>query len=108
MVKNRRRVLLISALCILLCVALMVGATFAWFTDAVTGGKNTITAGNLDVALEYSTDMVTWASVEGRTDLLDPNALWEPGHTELVYLRITNRGSLALNYRFSTVMHYCS
>ena len=105
MVKNRRRVLLISALCILLCVALMVGATFAWFTDSVTGGKNTITAGNLDVALEYSTDMVTWASVEGRTDLLDPNALWEPGHTELVYLRITNRGSLALNYRFSTVMH---
>ena len=98
--KNTKKALLMSALSLLLCCSMLIGTTFAWFTDEVTSGKNQIIAGNLDVELEYSKDMSenSWKSVQGQTDLVDPNALWEPGHTEVVYLRISNLGTLALKY----------
>ena len=51
--KNTKRALLASVLSVVLCCAMLVGSTFAWFTDSVTSGKNQIVAGNLDVELEY-------------------------------------------------------
>jgi len=99
--KHRRRALVLSVFALLLCVSMLVGTTFAWFTDSVTSGKNTITAGNLDVQLEFSRNMTDWFPVDGRTDLVDPQTKWEPGHTDVVYLRLSNRGTLAVKYRFS-------
>ena len=54
--KNTKRALLASVLSMMLCLAMLIGSTFAWFTDSVTSGKNTIVAGNLDVELNWSTD----------------------------------------------------
>lgn len=98
-----KRVLILSVLALLLCFTMLLGTTFAWFTDTVTSGKNTIVAGNLDIALEYSKTMAddSWTTVEDATDLFDDEALWEPGHAEVVYLRIRNLGSLALKYKLS-------
>lgn len=100
--KTTKKALLMSVISLLLCFSMLIGTTFAWFTDEVTSGKNQIIAGNLDVELEYSKDMSdrSWASVEGKSDLFSGN-LWEPGHTEVVYLRIRNLGTLALKYSFS-------
>lgn len=98
--KSTKRALFSSVIAILVCFAMLIGATFAWFTDSVTSGKNTIVAGNLDVELEYLNNG-KWKTVEGATDLFKQNTLWEPGHTEVVYLRIRNAGTLALKYRFS-------
>ena len=75
------------------------GGTIAWFTDSVTSEVNTIKAGNLDVELEYKTDWENeWAPVTEETKLFSDSATWEPGHTEIVALRIKNAGSLALKY----------
>lgn len=93
-----RKALLLSVISLLLCCTMLVGTTFAWFTDSVTSGLNSIVAGNLDIELEYSKDATNWDSVSGKTDLFS-GALWEPGHTEVVYLRLTNKGTLALNYQ---------
>ena len=41
-----------------------------------------------------------WKTVEGATDLFKQDTLWEPGHAEVVYLRIRNAGTLALKYKF--------
>ena len=84
---------------------MLVGTTFAWFTDSVTSGRNTIVAGNLDVELEYATvddtgALSDWKSVDGATDLF-ADGLWEPGYAQVVYLRISNLGTLALKYQFS-------
>lgn len=98
--KSTKRALLASVLSMLLCVAMLVGSTFAWFTDSVTSGKNKIVAGNLDVELEYTTDFNEWKTVEDATDLFKKDALWEPGHAEVVYLRMRNTGTLALKYKF--------
>lgn len=98
--------LLASGLALLLCVSSLIGSTFAWFTDSVSTGVNTIQSGTLDIALEYSVDGgITWADAEGeqlafqafdgRTDIL-----WEPGCTyALPLLRVRNNGNLALKYQ---------
>ena len=50
---NTKRALLTSALAIVACVAMLIGSTFAWFTDTASTAVNKIQAGNLDVKLEY-------------------------------------------------------
>ncbi len=108
--KSTKRALLMSMLSMLLCIAMLVGSTFAWFTDSVTSGNNKILAGNLDVELEYTTaseseaedglSTATWHEVNNDTDsLFAKEALWEPGYTEVVYLRVKNAGTLALKYK---------
>lgn len=106
--KGTKRALLMSVLSMLLCLAMLIGSTFAWFTDSVTSGKNKIVAGNLDVELEYATafDATTgaptaWAPVTTTTKLFNDDALWEPGHTEVAYLKIRNAGTLSLNYKLT-------
>ena len=101
--KSTKRALLMSALSLLLCFSMLIGSTFAWFTDSVTSGKNKIVAGNLDVELDYikvvdgvATD---WATVKDQTSIFNPDALWEPGHVEVVYLRVSNLGTLELKYQ---------
>ena len=96
--KSTKRALISSALAILVCVAMLIGTTFAWFTDTASTGVNKIQAGNLDVKLMYSTDMHKWHEATEQTKLFDDNALWEPGYTQVVYLKIVNAGNLALKW----------
>ncbi len=102
--KNTRRALVLSLLSLLLCCSMLVGTTFAWFTDSVTSGNNKIIAGNLDIELDYSMDLENWNDVTAAGDIFvaptgATKGLWEPGHTEVAYLRVTNAGTLALKYR---------
>ena len=100
--QSTKRALLASVLSVVLCFAMLVGSTFAWFTDSVTSGRNKIVAGNLEVSLEYAVvgedgSFKEWKDAQDAS-LFDKNALWEPGHTEVVYLKVENKGSLALKY----------
>ena len=105
--KSTKRALLTSALAILMCVAMLIGTTFAWFTDTASTAVNKIQSGKLDVALEMSTDGTNWETAEGKTltfKTADNRAadqiLWEPGCTyELPQLRVVNKGNLALKYK---------
>ncbi len=92
-----KKALLSSAVALLLCFAMLMGTTFAWFTDSAASGSNVITAGNLDIVVEYTLDGETWKTLDGANDLFQ-KGLWEPGHTEVVALRIKNNGTLALKY----------
>lgn len=95
--KTTKGALLTSGISLLLCFAMLLGTTFAWFTDSVTSANNIIKSGNLDVEFEYW-DGDSWKTVEGASDILT-NTLWEPGVTEIAYLRVANKGSLALKYQ---------
>ena len=97
--KNTRKSLLHSVIALLLCFSMLLSTTFAWFTDSVESGTNQIVAGNLDIELEYSHDGKVWNPVQNSSEIFDKNAKWEPGYTEVVYLRISNLGSLALKYQ---------
>ena len=97
-----RRALLASGLSLILCVTTLLGSTFAWFTDAVEVKNNIIQSGNLDVALEYKNDWADeWKIVDETSKIFDESALWEPGHTEVAFLRVSNAGSLALKYNLN-------
>ena len=93
-----KKALLMSVLSMVLCVAMLVGMTFAWFTDTASTSVNKIQAGKLDVELEYSYNMTDWETATSSTKLFDDKTLWEPGYTEIVYLRVKNAGNLALKY----------
>ena len=95
--KSTKRALVSSALAILMCVAMLIGTTFAWFTDTASTAVNKIQAGNLDIGVEYTLDGETWKDLDGATDIFQ-KGLWEPGHTEVVALKFKNNGSLALKY----------
>ena len=103
-----KKALLMSVLSMVLCVAMLVGMTFAWFTDTASTGVNKIQAGNLDVELMYSTNMTDWHKATDQTKLFDDNALWEPGYTQVVYLKVVNKGNLALKYEAGFSKNYTS
>ena len=102
--KSTKRALLGSVVAMVLCLAMLVGATFAWFTDTASTGVNKIQAGNLDVQLVDENGN----SLEGKTLEFKKAAnaaegeavLWEPGCTyTLPELRVVNNGNLALKYK---------
>lgn len=95
--KTTKRALLASIVSLVLCFSMLLGTTFAWFTDSAVSGSNVITAGNLDIEVTYTLDGVTWNNLDGADDLFK-KGLWEPGHTEVVVLKIENKGTLALKY----------
>ena len=99
--RSTKRALLASVMALLLCFSMLLGTTFAWFSDTVAGINNTIIAGNLDIELYWSTDAKNWQVLDETTDVFSDTP-WEPGHAEVVYLKIVNEGDLALKYQFGT------
>ena len=105
--KSTKRALLSSVLALVLCFAMLVGTTFAWFTDSAVSSSNKIVAGTLDVDLllwngsEYVDISESNAPIFGEAALAQNglNTLWEPGKTQVAYLAIKNSGSLDLNYK---------
>ena len=96
--KSKKSALLLSFTSLLVCFAMLVGSTFAWFTDTASTAVNKIQAGNLDVELEYSKDFTEWKKVNDTTKVFEDSTQWEPGRTEVVYLKVKNAGNLALKY----------
>ena len=96
-----KRALLTSVMALVMCVVMLVGTTFAWFTDTASTGVNKIQAGNLDIKVEYRTTANgDWKTLDKATDLFGAEGtLFEPGHTRVVELKITNAGNLALKYK---------
>ena len=107
--KTTKRALLSSVLAMLICVAMLIGTTFAWFTDSASTAVNKIQAGTLDIELQYQKADGSWEDAEGKIlDFKKPSGhenesiLWEPGCTyELPAIRILNKGNLALKYKLA-------
>lgn len=98
---NTKKALIASLLSLVLCVSMLVGSTFAWFTDTASTGVNRITSGNLRVEIrDESGNKLTkleWKASDGRAQ---DQILWEPGCTyTLTPFKIVNTGNLALKYK---------
>ena len=106
--KTTKRALLSSVMAMLICITMLIGTTFAWFTDTASTAVNKIQAGTLDVQLLMydGTDYVDISNdsraVFGTGSIAQNNnasTLWEPGKTQVAYLAIKNNGNLALKYK---------
>ena len=99
--KATKRALLTSVMALVMCVVMLVGTTFAWFTDTASTGVNKITSGNLHVEIQNETSEpvanLEWVAKDGRAQ---DEILWEPGATyTLTPFKIANTGKLALKYK---------
>lgn len=97
--KSTKRALLSAVLALIMTVSMLVGTTFAWFTDSVTSSGNKIVAGNLAVDLELlEKDNTTWTSLKETNAPIFNYDKWEPGFVDVKVLRVQNEGSLALKW----------
>ena len=114
--KQTKRALLTSVMALVMCVVMLVGTTFAWFTDTARTSVNKIEAGNLDVALYYGNAadgaaVTEWKKLENNsaplsflqsdgTSVAQKDFYWEPGGTySLPALKVVNEGNLNLKYK---------
>ena len=102
--KSTKRALISSTLALLMCVAMLVCATFAWFTDTASTGVNKIVSGNLNVEIQdkegTEIDTLKWVDKDGNDIANQEGILWEPGCTYLLTpFKIANTGNLALKYK---------
>ena len=98
--KATKRALLTSITALAMCVVMLVGTTFAWFTDTATANVNKIQAGNLDVDIvDASGNSLEGQTLYFRDKNNGTNILWEPGATfNLDTFKIVNKGNLAIKY----------
>ena len=101
--KTTKRALLSSVMAMLICITMLIGTTFAWFTDSASTAVNKIQAGTLDVQLldeqgnSLEGQTLGWVAADGRAQ---DGILWEPGCTyQLQPIVIKNAGNLALKYK---------
>ena len=99
--RSTKHSLLMSALALLLCFSMLIGTTFAWFTDSVTSTGNIIKSGTLEVSLDWAdgkTDPANTTWNDASTSKIFNYDKWEPGYTDVKHIKITNDGTLALKY----------
>ena len=105
---NTRKSLVTSIIAIIISFSILIGSTFAWFTDSASSGINKIQSGNLDVGLVYTNSYNgTPEEVHENTKIfMDINGdpiLWEPGAFASGRFKVSNDGSLALKYELSII-----
>lgn len=87
-----------SLLCLILCVTMFFGTSYAWFTSEVNNSANEIYVGTLKVGLLKETDTGVQDLAKGDIKLFDKNIRWEPGYTTVETIQIVNKGDLAFKY----------
>ncbi len=96
--RGTKHALLMSALALLLCVSMLVGSTYAWFTDSVTSTGNKIQSGTLKLDLELLDKETGWNSIKDSNAPIFNYTHWEPGYTDVKILKVENEGTLALKW----------
>lgn len=104
--KTMKKTLIASMVATIACVALLVGTTFAWFTDSVNNSGNIIKSGSLDVTMEWANgteSLETDSWKDASQGAIFNNELWEPGYSEVRHIKISNIGTLSLKYQINII-----
>lgn len=99
---STKRTLIMSLLSMVLCMSMLIGTTFAWFTDSVTSTNNVIKSGTLDVTLEYK-DKLEDTYQDASQGAIFNYQLWEPGFVQVKHVKIANVGTLALKFQLNII-----
>ncbi|MBQ3847646.1 MAG: hypothetical protein II748_02190 [Clostridia bacterium] len=101
--KSTKKALISSMIALAVCFAMLVGSTFAWFTDYVSSNGNIIKSGILNIDLEVLRGDDGYVSIKTNGDPVFDYDLWEPGYTEWANVRVITTGNLALKYTMRIV-----
>ena len=98
---STRKSLVFSMLALVLCVSMLLGTTFAWFTDSVSSNGSIIQSGTLKIGMEWADGKLDPANVDwadaSETAIFE-YANWEPGYVQVRHVKISNKGTLGLKY----------
>ena len=102
--RNTKHSIYTSLISLLLCISMLLGTTFAWFTDVVSSNGNVIQSGNLQAQMFYSDTFLDendagWKNASDEAVFTHNN--WEPGYTDLKYVKIYNDGSLNFKWKLT-------
>ncbi len=96
-----KKAIFASLLSVAVCTSMLIGTSYAWFTDSVTSSNNKIVAGTLKVDLQVkggNTGYDKYTSIKESSEPVFNYELWEPGYTVWTNVKVVNEGSLALKY----------
>ncbi len=104
--KTAKAAFFLSLASMLLCCTMLVGSTWAWFSDTATVGVNFIVSGELNISLvdENGTPLITEdANGNPIAALSFKEATWSPGgEYTLPEVYVQNTGNLPLVFNIST------
>jgi len=97
--KPYKRIALAFSICAMFVWTLLgTGASLAWFADTSEEVTNIFHVADFDLEVSHRTDSGTWESIDGKTDIFDDEALYEPGYVQVVYLKVENTGDRAFDF----------
>ncbi len=106
--KATKNTLVFSMLILILCMAVLIGSTFAWFTDSVTSENNVIKSGTVDVQMDWLDgtqnpydESAAW--IDAANGAIFNYEKWEPGFAQVRHIKISNIGTLALKYKLNII-----
>lgn len=86
-------------------VFLSVHTTFAWLREGAANDDSIIEAGDTGMEMYWTKDIKSdkWIDVEKSGEPIFNCQYWEPGYTEVRYIKIKNIGDIPLEYEFTLV-----
>ena len=102
--KRTKSAIFKSVITLLLCISMLIGTTFAWFVDSAISRRNIIQTGKLDAKLHWSDNLLEADSdewIDATDSAVFTNNNWEPGYTEVKYIKVSNDGSLNFKWRLT-------
>lgn len=107
--KPYKRIALGLSLCaILIWGVLGTGASLAWFSDSSENVTNIFHVADFKLEVSHLTDDGKWETIDGKTDIFDSEALYEPGYVQVVYLKIENKGTRAFDFHTAVSVTSCT
>ena len=97
--KYKKIALCISLLLAMVWCVLGTGASLAWFVDTDEEVKNVFHFAEFDLEVSHRLENGSWEKVEQDTKIFDDKALYEPGYTQVVYLKIENKGTVPFDFK---------
>ncbi len=102
--RSNKTSFLTSLIALLLSIVMFTGTTFAWFTDIAVSKNNIIQSGNLDAEMYWSDSLLPVDSTEWKdasTGAVFTYNNWEPGYTDVKYIKINNAGNLSFKWKLT-------
>lgn len=102
--KIYKQIALALSLCALIVWCILgTGASLAWFSDTTPEINNIFHFADFELEVSHRLTDGSWESIDGKTDIFDDNALYEPGYVQVVYLKVENKGTMP--FEFSTAVN---
>lgn len=104
----KRIALILSLVLLVVWAVLGTGTSLAWFSDTSPEINNIFHVADFDLEVSHQLADGKWQEIDGQTKLFKQNALYEPGYTEIVYLKIENKGDIDFEFHTAINVNDCS